>query len=1053
MSSSDGEGPPAGATPLMMACQAGNDAQVKNCIKNKPEMVTQKEAMGRTALHYCAETENVRCAELLLAAAPELLNEKDADGYSTLHLAVQISNKPLFQLLIQRGANVNAVDNEKHTAVHWAAVCGNAEMLELLIAQKANPSTPDSHTAYPIHYAAQMCGSDEAVGIKIMSKLLSKGVPVDCIDQDERQPLLWAASGGSCKACKVLIEAGAKVESSDKDGLTALHCASSRGHADTIFTLVTECSAKVDSLDKNGCTPLFYSLTMLHLHCANILLELGADPNHQDKKGRSPAHCSAAKGSIPGLELLSTQHGDLWLRNMKGDCPIHEAAQGMHVDTVLYLLKLMEGQANLANKDGRTCLHIAATNNDLQMCKTLIQHGANVNITMKHKNKHVSPLDAALARDSTECATYLRSRGAATGDKVINCAARSIQKNWNFHKEKIMQKRSTAHPPGKMESLPPEKQSNKMSPRSDTEIKSPRLLADNNSRANNINSKQRKEQVHFKNTLGGQTQPNDQYSQHARTTPKPKSAAGDAVKTGPKSTKDKTLTQHKNNTAPKPVQQAQTPKIGEKYYQPKSSIGEKVWKSVKIYEFKRQASHNLVKFKRLQMMSGTPSQDEGVLVNKLMKLQETADGEIDVEAIANWDAYLKEQIKALSVTTKNKKIQNLSASLEKEFEQEAIKSKMKADDEMKKHEEHQQKIEAQDEMDKQIAETALSQALERTNSMYECVNSRASSALQRARESNFHLNENMKIRRAERLSKSPRSDNDSPRDRDQRGKNKTEATRAENGTPLENESESAATHCEVKEGGNSNEMGHPGRSPRENKENKEFIYEEPLPCPCNSQKFSLPIINQEGSRKSRKAIMEERRRVHEEWRNTQLSRREKSLFSAYAPLCIPKEDAGTPGGKKKLRTKSAPPRSSLNFDNMAEKHELDQMDHALPSVSTYPSRPSTSVGHHRSRTPSSTPDCEDLQTEMIMTPNGIVKKKLDSQGKDPSSLSRASTPAHGNFSPRYDGRLRPRSSLVFMDPDTYEEKKKQEQKNKNKNKTDADSSETQEVPAEVAAES
>ena len=40
----------------------------------------------------------------------------------------------------------------------------------------------------------------------------------------------------------------------------------------------------------------------------------------------SPAHCAAAKGHIEGLRLLKDKKGDLWLQNVKGEYPIHEAA-------------------------------------------------------------------------------------------------------------------------------------------------------------------------------------------------------------------------------------------------------------------------------------------------------------------------------------------------------------------------------------------------------------------------------------------------------------------------------------------------------------------------------------------------------------------------------------------------------------------------------------------------------------------------------------------------------------------------------------------------------
>jgi ankyrin repeat protein len=81
-------------------------------------------------------------------------------------------------------------------------VCGENEALEALLDAGATPSSPDIHGGYPIHYASQMCGAnsemgnDTKVGLKILKTLLARGVDVNVVDEDGRQPILWAASAG-----------------------------------------------------------------------------------------------------------------------------------------------------------------------------------------------------------------------------------------------------------------------------------------------------------------------------------------------------------------------------------------------------------------------------------------------------------------------------------------------------------------------------------------------------------------------------------------------------------------------------------------------------------------------------------------------------------------------------------------------------------------------------------------------------------------------------------------------------------------------------------------
>lgn len=123
-------------------------------------------------------------------------------------------------------------------------------------------------------------------------------------DAQSRDPGARFRSSGSAEAILALVKAGAKVEAADKDGLTgkffpllafifhddiciALHCAASRGHTDCLETLVALCGCHVDTIDVNGCTALFYAATLGHADSTQLLLNLGAEPNRQDRKGRT----------------------------------------------------------------------------------------------------------------------------------------------------------------------------------------------------------------------------------------------------------------------------------------------------------------------------------------------------------------------------------------------------------------------------------------------------------------------------------------------------------------------------------------------------------------------------------------------------------------------------------------------------------------------------------------------------------------------------------------------------------------------------------------------
>lgn len=82
--------------------------------------MSERDASGRTALHYCVDNTTSQVAELLVTSDQTLLTSADSDGLTPLHLAVMAGNAVLVRFLLQKGAPVTTVDGEGHGIVHWA---------------------------------------------------------------------------------------------------------------------------------------------------------------------------------------------------------------------------------------------------------------------------------------------------------------------------------------------------------------------------------------------------------------------------------------------------------------------------------------------------------------------------------------------------------------------------------------------------------------------------------------------------------------------------------------------------------------------------------------------------------------------------------------------------------------------------------------------------------------------------------------------------------------------------------------------------------------------
>ncbi|XP_070497929.1 uncharacterized protein [Chironomus tepperi] len=416
-----------GCTGLMYACQQGLADKIVKEVRSQTNSIQKRDKSNKNTLHYCTGQKSLLPAAVIIMTAPHLMEQADEDGFKPIHLAVIQGTLETVNLLLANKVNVNALDNEGHSVVHWATVCGEAQILRTLLASGADASIPDHNGATPLHYAAQMCGYDgkndktsTKLALEILGILLKHPkCSVDVEDKDGRQPLMWAASAGSDDAITALIKGGAYAENADKDGLTALHCAASRGHTKCIELLIKLCGAQVDTIDSNGCTALFYAVTLGHADATVKLLDLGADPNRQDRKGRSPGHCGCAKGQFETVKILNARGANLWLRNARGDLPVHEAASSGRIELVEWLLQQRPNHMNSSSNDGRTILHIAAGNDKIDMCKMLIEMGADVNAVYRNtKNVVKTPLDCALQKGFRSTAKYIQMHGGLPANKL-----------------------------------------------------------------------------------------------------------------------------------------------------------------------------------------------------------------------------------------------------------------------------------------------------------------------------------------------------------------------------------------------------------------------------------------------------------------------------------------------------------------------------------------------------------------------------------------------------------------------------------------------------------
>lgn len=156
----------------------GDFARVQEMLQAHPELVNSVATWGETPIEAAAQMSNRAICELLLAhgapleictaaslgmndkveemldADPSLKDARGAHGIPLMYYPTITDNVELAELLISRGADINAGAGG-NTALHGAAMMGQTRMTEWLLSHGANPNATDYEGKTPLQRARE----------------------------------------------------------------------------------------------------------------------------------------------------------------------------------------------------------------------------------------------------------------------------------------------------------------------------------------------------------------------------------------------------------------------------------------------------------------------------------------------------------------------------------------------------------------------------------------------------------------------------------------------------------------------------------------------------------------------------------------------------------------------------------------------------------------------------------------------------------------------------------------------------------------------------------
>lgn len=284
-------------------------------------------ALSFTILHLCCGKGYLEATRVLVEAGA---NIKSRDAWAMTPLVHSIISQHfdiVEYLLSECPLAVNLTDKFDKPPLHFAIESDNVDIFNLLINRGADINLSTMHGITPLMFA---CTTPKLSNRKEMvSILLEKGALVDLMDVlDYKTALQYAVANRHTEVVSLLLVAGADANSLDKGGstpLTNLMASSIRPRMldstvmDDVMTIVVLLQQMGAELNLNKCeysNPLMVATLLKSAKLVDYFLACGADPNIKFISGITPLHAAIGNRDLQTTQLLLRHNANVAAKAM-----------------------------------------------------------------------------------------------------------------------------------------------------------------------------------------------------------------------------------------------------------------------------------------------------------------------------------------------------------------------------------------------------------------------------------------------------------------------------------------------------------------------------------------------------------------------------------------------------------------------------------------------------------------------------------------------------------------------------------------------------------------
>ncbi|XP_017781810.1 PREDICTED: serine/threonine-protein phosphatase 6 regulatory ankyrin repeat subunit A isoform X2 [Nicrophorus vespilloides] len=409
-----------GARSIHTAARYGH-VGIINTLIQKGEKVDVTTNENYTALHIAVESCKPIVVETLLGYGADVHIRGGKLKETALHIAARVKDGERCALmLLKSGAGPNLTTEDGQTPVHVAAQYGNLQTLEFLLEDGGDPQYKNKKGETPLHLACKGCRPDVVQHLIDYVKL-NKGedkvaIYVNELNEFDETALHYICNvskadvelPGADRGCvKVLLQNGADVSLVSKLAHeTAFHYVAEVGNNEVFTEMishmpVTDVQKALNRQSAIGWTPLSIASHKGHVELVHNLLANHARVDVFDHEGRSALHLAAEKGYIQVCDYLLTNKAFINSKSRNGRTALHLASLNGYIHLVKFLIKDHNAVIDILTLKKQTPLHLAAGAGQIEVCKLLLELGANIDATDDQGQK---PIHAAAQNNYSEVA-------------------------------------------------------------------------------------------------------------------------------------------------------------------------------------------------------------------------------------------------------------------------------------------------------------------------------------------------------------------------------------------------------------------------------------------------------------------------------------------------------------------------------------------------------------------------------------------------------------------------------------------------------------------------